>query len=90
MCLNWRHHIALIEQWNRTNLMLTTRMLRIMYGPNFPELKLPRESDQSFRLFLKSEIDAGKVVCLPDIVIQRYNSESDVCNSLKSCECKDC
>lgn len=39
-CMNWRHRIALIEQWNRINLALTARVLEFMYGPTFPELKI--------------------------------------------------
>lgn len=38
--MNWRHRIALIEQWNRVNLALTAKVLTFMYGPNFPELKI--------------------------------------------------
>jgi hypothetical protein len=38
--MNWRHRIALIEQWNRVNLALTARLLEFMYGPSFPELKI--------------------------------------------------
>ncbi|XP_033610459.1 ral GTPase-activating protein subunit beta isoform X8 [Cryptotermes secundus] len=45
-CMNWRHRIALIEQWNRVNLALTARLLEFMYGPSFPELKIPEEDAQ--------------------------------------------
>ncbi|XP_067010015.2 ral GTPase-activating protein subunit beta [Anabrus simplex] len=45
-CMNWRHRLALIEQWNRVNLALTARMLEFMYGPTFPELKIPEEDAQ--------------------------------------------
>jgi len=38
--MNWRHRIALIEQWNRVNLALTARLLEFMYGPSYPELKI--------------------------------------------------
>jgi hypothetical protein len=38
--MNWRHRVALIEQWNRVNLALTARLLEFMYGPSFPELKI--------------------------------------------------
>ncbi|XP_018579922.1 ral GTPase-activating protein subunit beta isoform X2 [Anoplophora glabripennis] len=39
-CMNWRHRVALIEQWNRVNLALTSKVLIFMYGPSFPELKI--------------------------------------------------
>ncbi|KAJ8919438.1 hypothetical protein NQ315_016536, partial [Exocentrus adspersus] len=39
-CMNWRHRVALIEQWNRVNLALTSKVLVFMYGPSFPELKI--------------------------------------------------
>ncbi|XP_049826190.1 ral GTPase-activating protein subunit beta isoform X3 [Aethina tumida] len=42
-CMNWRHRVALIEQWNRVNLALTSKVLTFMYGPNFPELKIGDE-----------------------------------------------
>lgn len=42
-CMNWRHRIALVEQWNRVNLALTSKLLHFMYGPTFPELKLGEE-----------------------------------------------
>lgn len=40
MAMNWRHRVALVEQWNRVNLALTQRLLEFMYGPGFPELKI--------------------------------------------------
>ena len=40
LCHNWRHRLALVEQWNRVNLALTARLLRFLYGPPFPDLKL--------------------------------------------------
>lgn len=40
MAINWRHRTALIEQWNRINLTLTSRVLEIMYGVSFPQLKI--------------------------------------------------
>lgn len=45
-CLRWRHRLALIEQWNRVCLALTARLLQIMYGPMFPELKISEEDSQ--------------------------------------------
>ncbi|XP_021916328.1 ral GTPase-activating protein subunit beta isoform X3 [Zootermopsis nevadensis] len=45
-CMNWRHRVALIEQWNRVNLALTARLLEFMYGPSFPELKICEEDAQ--------------------------------------------
>lgn len=40
MAINWRHRTALIEQWNRINLTLTSKILEIMYGLNFSQLKI--------------------------------------------------
>lgn len=45
-CALWRHRIALIEQWNRVNLALTSRVIQFMYGPTFPELKISDEDAQ--------------------------------------------
>ncbi|XP_058804059.1 ral GTPase-activating protein subunit beta isoform X2 [Phymastichus coffea] len=45
-CLRWRHRLSLIEQWNRVCLALTARLLHIMYGPMFPELKISDEDSQ--------------------------------------------
>ncbi|KAK0179173.1 hypothetical protein PV327_007988 [Microctonus hyperodae] len=45
-CLRWRHRLALIEQWNRVCLALTAKLLNIMYGPMFPELKINEEDAQ--------------------------------------------
>ncbi|ENN80658.1 hypothetical protein YQE_02924, partial [Dendroctonus ponderosae] len=42
-CMNWRHRVALVEQWNRVNLALTSKVLVFMYGANFPELKIGEE-----------------------------------------------
>ena len=47
-CLRWRHRLALIEQWNRVCLALTARLLQIMYGPMFPELKISKSSIHTF------------------------------------------
>ena len=38
MCANWRHHEVLVIQWYRVNIALLSKMLKIMYGPNYPEL----------------------------------------------------
>lgn len=45
-CMNWRHRVALVEQWNRVNILLTARLLEFMYGPSFPEIKIPEEDAQ--------------------------------------------
>ncbi|XP_046418146.1 ral GTPase-activating protein subunit beta isoform X4 [Neodiprion fabricii] len=42
-CLRWRHRLALVEQWNRVCLALTAKLLQVMYGPMFPELKISDE-----------------------------------------------
>ncbi|CAG9768936.1 unnamed protein product [Ceutorhynchus assimilis] len=43
-CMNWRHRVALVEQWNRVNLALTSKVLVFMYGPDFPELKIGEDN----------------------------------------------
>ncbi|CAH1262037.1 RALGAPB [Branchiostoma lanceolatum] len=43
MCITWRHHAAMVDQWNRFNVLLTSKVLKIMYGPEFPELKIAEE-----------------------------------------------
>ncbi|XP_065199453.1 ral GTPase-activating protein subunit beta isoform X2 [Planococcus citri] len=45
MAINWRHRTALIEQWNRINLILTSKILEIMYGLSFPQLKIGGDED---------------------------------------------
>ncbi|XP_053677256.1 ral GTPase-activating protein subunit beta isoform X2 [Anopheles nili] len=42
-CAAWRHRIALVEQWNRVNLVLTAKLLEFTYGPAFPEMKIAEE-----------------------------------------------
>ncbi|XP_039292662.1 ral GTPase-activating protein subunit beta isoform X3 [Nilaparvata lugens] len=46
MSMNWRHRVALVEQWNRVNLALTQRLLDFMYGPSFPQLKILEDDIQ--------------------------------------------
>ncbi|XP_038075013.1 ral GTPase-activating protein subunit beta-like isoform X2 [Patiria miniata] len=43
MCATWRHHAATVEQWNRINKVLTSRLLKILYGPEFPTLFIADE-----------------------------------------------
>lgn len=43
MCICWRHHDALIQQWHRVNHALLSRLLKFMYGPDYPELQIPEE-----------------------------------------------
>uniref|UniRef100_A0AAG5CVD2 Ral GTPase-activating protein subunit alpha/beta N-terminal domain-containing protein n=1 Tax=Anopheles atroparvus TaxID=41427 RepID=A0AAG5CVD2_ANOAO len=45
-CSAWRHRIALVEQWNRVNLVLTAKLLEFTYGPAFPEMKIADEDAQ--------------------------------------------
>ncbi|XP_033125848.1 ral GTPase-activating protein subunit beta-like isoform X2 [Anneissia japonica] len=45
-CVAWRHHTALIEQWNRVNRVLTSHLLKILYGPHFPEIRISEEDAQ--------------------------------------------
>lgn len=40
MCMNWRHRSGLIDQWNRVNLALLSRMLTPLLGPKFPQLRI--------------------------------------------------
>ena len=40
MCLNWRHRNGLVDQWNRVNMALTTRLIAFMYGSEFPQMKV--------------------------------------------------
>lgn len=42
-CSLLRHRIALVEQWNRVNLVLTARLLLFSYGPLFPELRVGKD-----------------------------------------------
>ncbi|XP_022233316.2 ral GTPase-activating protein subunit beta isoform X13 [Drosophila obscura] len=45
-CSMWRHRVALVDQWNRVNLALTSRLLEFSYGPAFPQLKNADEDGQ--------------------------------------------
>ncbi|XP_035223369.1 ral GTPase-activating protein subunit beta-like isoform X3 [Stegodyphus dumicola] len=40
LACSWRHRIALVDQWNRVNLALTSRVLQFMYASHFPNIKL--------------------------------------------------
>lgn len=40
MCAGWRHHMETVVQWNRVCKVLTSKLLRSLYGPNFPPLKV--------------------------------------------------
>ncbi|XP_012944892.1 ral GTPase-activating protein subunit beta isoform X2 [Aplysia californica] len=46
MCLFWRHHEALVTMWHRVNHALTAQMLKIMYGPDFPDMTIGEEESQ--------------------------------------------
>lgn len=39
-CKQWRHRMALIDQWNRVNIALTVRLLQFMYGSTEAEYEL--------------------------------------------------
>lgn len=79
-CSNWRHRMALVEQWNRVNLALTARLLEFMYGPSFPELKIPDEDNlliplemtndcvaQSWYRFLRI-MGSPTALCCPQVI----------------------
>ncbi|XP_071799267.1 ral GTPase-activating protein subunit beta-like isoform X2 [Asterias amurensis] len=53
MCATWRHHAATVEQWNRINKVLTSRLLKILYGPEFPTLVIAEEDS----LIIPVELD---------------------------------
>ena len=40
MCVNWRHHETLVIQWHKVNHALTARLLKFLYGPDYPVLQL--------------------------------------------------
>lgn len=40
MCGGWRHHMETVQQWNRVCKVLTSKLLQLLYGPNFPPLKV--------------------------------------------------
>ncbi|XP_046372123.1 ral GTPase-activating protein subunit beta-like isoform X1 [Haliotis rufescens] len=46
MCQFWRHHEALVIQWHKINHALTSRIIRMMYGPDYPELLVGEEDSQ--------------------------------------------
>ncbi|XP_062549211.1 ral GTPase-activating protein subunit beta isoform X6 [Armigeres subalbatus] len=79
-CAAWRHRIALVEQWNRVNLVLTAKLLEFTYGPAFPEMKIMDEDSnlippgmtndgiaQSWIRFLKI-LGAPTDLCCPQVV----------------------
>ncbi|CAH1791195.1 unnamed protein product, partial [Owenia fusiformis] len=43
MCSYWRHHEALVIQWHKTNVALTAKLLKFMYGEDYPELQIAEE-----------------------------------------------
>lgn len=77
----WRHRLSLIDQWNRANLILTSRLLAFTYGPTFPELKIIPEEDtqlmpkdvtddciaQSWYRFLRI-IGSPTALCCPQVI----------------------
>ncbi|XP_058815357.1 ral GTPase-activating protein subunit beta isoform X3 [Topomyia yanbarensis] len=79
-CGAWRHRIALVEQWNRVNLVLTAKLLEFTYGPAFPEMKIIEEDSnlipagmtndgiaQSWIRFLKI-LGAPTDLCCPQVI----------------------
>ncbi|XP_038108361.1 ral GTPase-activating protein subunit beta isoform X4 [Culex quinquefasciatus] len=79
-CAAWRHRIALVEQWNRVNLVLTAKLLEFTYGPAFPEMKILEEDSnlipagmtndgiaQSWIRFLKI-LGAPTDLCCPQVI----------------------
>lgn len=79
-CMNWRHRTALIDQWNRINTILTSKILLFMYGTNVMEKKLDQKDAhlanlnndivaQSWFRFLNT---IGNPVCLtkPEVISQ--------------------
>ncbi|GAB6026097.1 hypothetical protein CHUAL_012300 [Chamberlinius hualienensis] len=46
LSVNWRHRPAVVDQWNRVNIMLTSKLLKFMYEPHFPEIKISEEDLQ--------------------------------------------
>lgn len=52
--MNWRHRVGLMEQWNRLNLALTAKLLKIMYGSSFPEIGMYIKELQQIELAVLS------------------------------------
>ena len=50
MCTNWRHHEALVIQWYRVNVALSAKLLKMMYGPDYPELHASERFKDTFKL----------------------------------------
>ena len=64
MCIYWRHHEALVTQWHRINHALTARLLKFMYGPDYPELIISKwcmncGRDRLFEPSIKSPVFEG-------------------------------
>lgn len=47
MCIYWRHHEALVTHWHKVNHALTSKLLKFMYGPDYPELVIPEDEGGS-------------------------------------------
>ncbi|XP_041805769.1 ral GTPase-activating protein subunit beta isoform X3 [Chelmon rostratus] len=43
MLSRWRHQPAVVEQWSRVIITLTSRLLLSTFGPTFPHFKIPDE-----------------------------------------------
>uniref|UniRef100_UPI00358DE290 ral GTPase-activating protein subunit beta isoform X3 n=1 Tax=Myxine glutinosa TaxID=7769 RepID=UPI00358DE290 len=39
----WRHHPAVVTQWNRISAVLTSRLLQQLYGMSLPSLRVPED-----------------------------------------------
>ncbi|XP_072031958.1 ral GTPase-activating protein subunit beta-like isoform X2 [Amphiura filiformis] len=57
LCATWRHHQATVDQWNRITRVLTSSLLKILYGPDFPVLKIGEEDSQ----IIPAEMDSDCV-----------------------------
>ncbi|KAH9380146.1 hypothetical protein HPB48_009250 [Haemaphysalis longicornis] len=82
LCCTWRHRGALVEQWNRTNLFLTSAMLRLILVLPFaalPEEEVPSAVSElsgeqlaqawyRFLHLLGNPVD----LCRPEVVSQGF------------------
>ena len=63
MLLSWRHHHILILQWNKLMYVLTSKVLRILFGPQYPIPQLYRDDSSELIILPNNMTDDIAVQC---------------------------
>ncbi|XP_052058884.1 ral GTPase-activating protein subunit beta-like isoform X2 [Mytilus californianus] len=80
MCVNWRHHETLVVQWHKVNHALTARLLKFLYGPDYPILQLGNVQEEGGSQLIPDDMSYDTIAQCWFRYLHVLNNPVDLCH----------